>query len=238
MKFAAIVSIVFLLSFFQLNAGFSQIALTKEDSVALFQRKKALADFSQGKFTIPAQRVGCNSFYAEEVFFKISHLKVEFKHDWNMCGTGMDEYYYRERCYNSIIDSLMYQKYGRDIYYRITEEANIMELHDPDRYPSDDDPFAMAKIRLTNAHDSILSSHVHYPPAAKRDSVDGKVSVRVDFDSTGKIIRTSIMRGVRPDLDSAALSGVSFIPSVQPDFRWGVYQSGSIIIPIQFALKD
>lgn len=238
MKLSIFIAVIFLTSITQMETCFAQVVLSPKDSIATAQRRKAIVDFTQGKFSIPASKVSCNSFYAEEVFFNISKLKVEFVHDWGMCGTGMEEYYYRERCYNSIIDSLMYQKYGSDIYYRITEEANFLELHDPDRYPSDDDPFAMAKIRLTNAHDSVLSSHVHYPPAAKRDSVEGKVSVRVDFDSTGKIIRTSIMRGVRPDLDSAALSGVSFIPSVQPDFRWGVYQSGSIIIPIQFALKD
>lgn len=212
--------------------------ISRNDSIMVVQRKKAIADFEAGTYRIAMNRFRCNAYYAEEVFYRMSGIKAEIYEFHGFCGTGMEEAFFAENCYDKIIDSLMFRTYGADIYDRISREGKFLELHEPDRYPSDEDPFGFNIGYDTDTIEADLQKHVHYPVAAKRDSIEGIVRVRIDFDSTGKVISTSIIKGIRSDLDSAAMEGARYIRSIHPYLRWGEYQSGSIALPIAFTLED
>lgn len=211
--------------------------VSKEDSIRSAQRKKAIEEFRSGKFRIPSTRVSCNSFYAEEVFYKMGGSKAEFYHDWNMCGTGMDDYYFKENCYFTVIDSLMYAAYGNDIYQRISQEGELLELHEPERYPKDDFTSCWKQVYDSDTVNAILIEHIKYPESARNDTIQGTVYVWVDYDSTGVVTGSSIMKSVRPDVDSAAMAGVVHIGKVNPDFRWGICQPGRFVIPVKFTLQ-
>lgn len=47
-----------------------------------------------------------------------------------------------------------------------------------------------------------------YPPSAMKDGVEGSVGVMIKVGMDGSPMSTSIMRSVRPDIDSAALAAV------------------------------
>ena len=82
-----------------------------------------------------------------------------------------------------------------------------------------------------------LAKAVVYPEAAKKDSVTGTVYVQVKILSNGTIAATKIERGVRADLDSAAVKAIRSV-------RWepGENEVGPVaawvVVPMQFKLEN
>jgi TonB family protein len=76
-----------------------------------------------------------------------------------------------------------------------------------------------------------------YPPSAKKDNVSGTVYVIAQILTDGTVGETQIDRGVRSDLDSAAVAAVRA-------FRWipGENEQGPVAawvtIPIQYKLEE
>lgn len=61
-----------------------------------------------------------------------------------------------------------------------------------------------------------IAKNVQYPQTAKDDHVEGVVYVEVFLDEQGTILRTRLVKGVRADLNKAAmnaLSGITFTPA-------------------------
>jgi protein TonB len=81
-----------------------------------------------------------------------------------------------------------------------------------------------------------LADHFKYPESAKKDSVEGKVIVKVWIDSSGVVRHCDVVRGVRRDLDSAAVEtirGVRFTPALAQDKP----VAATVMIPIVFRLN-
>jgi len=81
-----------------------------------------------------------------------------------------------------------------------------------------------------------IAKNVHYPQAAKKERVEGVVYVEVFLDEKGNILRKRVVKGVRADLDKAAisaLSGITFTPATV----LGKPVKVRMAIPIRFRLN-
>jgi TonB family protein len=80
-----------------------------------------------------------------------------------------------------------------------------------------------------------LTEQFCYPPSAKKDSIEGKVILEVTIDLNGTVRSCRVARGVRADLDSAAVNtvrNVTFTPAVMK----GKPVMTTVMIPIAFRL--
>ena len=80
-----------------------------------------------------------------------------------------------------------------------------------------------------------LVERVVYPLSAKNEGIEGRVFVMAFVGADGEVKSAKVVRGVRADLDSAALNavrGVHFTPALQKENPVAVW----ITIPIQFTL--
>lgn len=215
----------------------SQVDHTR-DSLVSKGKSKAIADFTSGDYEFPARGLSGNPYYAEELLYKWHGVKVEIGQRFAYtCGMGLPATDVSDSAYNGTLDSLVLLKFGNDIYARLNSGADSLEKKFPGRYPSS----GWLPLEMQYDDDSVhaaLLANVHYPSAAKRDSVEGTVYVAVHYDSTGRVNGTSIVKGLRTDIDSAAMAGAMHIAYIRPLFRWGKDQPGEITIPIRFKLKD
>lgn len=238
----AVVTLLFFVSVLVQFEPFEAVAMgpqTHRDSVMLREQNRAFADFERRIVTIPKYRVKCNYYYAEEVLYNRYGIKADMHVFESFCGTGMEEAWFADSCYEAVIDSLMYAKCGRDIYHRLEIAGDSLQRIYPHRYPNDDHGLICFKqLYDTDSVRARLSEHIKYPASAKRDTIEGTVYVWVEYDTLGNVIGSSIMKSVRADLDSVAMAGALHIGTVSPDFRWGRCQSGKFVIPVKFALKD
>jgi TonB family protein len=80
-----------------------------------------------------------------------------------------------------------------------------------------------------------LAKQIVYPPSAKQDGVEGRVFVMALIGKDGEVRSAEVARGVRADLDSAAIIAVrntTFTPALQQGNPVAVW----VTIPIQFAM--
>ena len=78
---------------------------------------------------------------------------------------------------------------------------------------------------------------VEYPESAKRDEIEGTVLLSVRIESDGSVSSVTVAKGVREDLDQAAVQAVKqsqWIPAKKDNVSIAV----KVTIPIQFKLKD
>jgi TonB family protein len=80
-----------------------------------------------------------------------------------------------------------------------------------------------------------LLGSIRYPVSAVNDGLEGSVFVKLYIDSTGRISTCRVFRGVRSDLDSAAVAGLDsalFTPAMSKGVPVGAW----VMVPVQFRL--
>jgi len=82
-----------------------------------------------------------------------------------------------------------------------------------------------------------LAKNTKFPPAAKANSISGKVYVNFTIGKDGKIRDVKIIRGVHDLLDKEALRVVKSMPPWKPGKQRGKAVSVSYNLPINFILK-
>ena len=75
-----------------------------------------------------------------------------------------------------------------------------------------------------------------YPESARKDSVQGVVYVEATVDREGKVISAVATKGVREDLDKAAVQAIKSI-TFKPGMHKGKPVEAIVTIPISFKLK-
>jgi TonB family protein len=83
-----------------------------------------------------------------------------------------------------------------------------------------------------------IGETIQYPAEAKAKGIQGKVFVTFVVNSTGKVEKAKIARGVDPLLDAEALRVVGALPTWKPGKQRGVAVSVSYTVPVSFALSD
>ncbi|MBU1936207.1 energy transducer TonB [bacterium] len=82
-----------------------------------------------------------------------------------------------------------------------------------------------------------LLDNISYPPSAKKDKIEGRVILKLHVNEHGGVTWVKVVKGVRADLDSAAVDAVkktSFKPAVyngEPVSVW-------IAVPIEFKMQE
>lgn len=83
-----------------------------------------------------------------------------------------------------------------------------------------------------------IGENIKYPVEAKEKGIQGKVFVTFVVNSTGKVEKAKIARGVDPSLDAEALRVVGQLPEWKPGKQKGEAVSVSYTVPINFALDN
>jgi TonB family protein len=84
----------------------------------------------------------------------------------------------------------------------------------------------------------IIAKNIKYPESAKAEKISGRVIVRFIVSETGKVEAPSIMKGVDPRLDAAALEAVLSLPLFTPGTQNGKPVNVWYMVPITFTIKE
>ena len=81
-----------------------------------------------------------------------------------------------------------------------------------------------------------LGKNTEYPSTAQKDKVQGKVYVSFTVDKLGFVKDIKVIRGVREDLDNAAIDVVRKMPQWSPGMQRGKAVNVRYNLPISFKL--
>ncbi|MBP8959944.1 MAG: TonB family protein [Bacteroidales bacterium] len=82
-----------------------------------------------------------------------------------------------------------------------------------------------------------IYANIQYPETAKKNNIQGTVTIRFCVTSKGTIDKVSVLRGADPSLDEEAMRIVKILPRWQPGKQGGKPVNVWYIIPIKFALQ-
>jgi protein TonB len=82
-----------------------------------------------------------------------------------------------------------------------------------------------------------IGTNTVYPEVAKANNIQGRVIVRFCVTSTGGVSKTSILKGVSPELDAEAIRVVNTLPQFKPGKQDGKAVPVWYMVPITFNLK-
>jgi TonB family protein len=228
-----IIAIAALFSFLNCKTDSIRVELTENvDTTCVSRREWALYKFRSGEFSFPVTREYRRPYYFEEAFFILYKVKGNI-FDGAPCIVMNKE---EPDCYDTTLDSLICSRFGKDAFDRAEKTADSIYNVDPKRYSSDV-LYYPSYIPNGDSLYSDLRKVMRYPASAKRDSISGVVYVRLEIDSLGSVRKATVVKGVRNDLDSAAIAGAMQLGKFRTEIRWGIRHGGMLTIPIKFSLK-
>lgn len=81
-----------------------------------------------------------------------------------------------------------------------------------------------------------IAKALKYPESARADSLQGTVYVQATVDVEGKVVKAIAQKGVREDLDKAAVEAIKKV-KFKPGMHKGKAVEAIVTIPIAFRLK-
>jgi protein TonB len=81
-----------------------------------------------------------------------------------------------------------------------------------------------------------IQQRVVYPPNAIREQVQGRIFVSFVVAADGQVQRVAIVKGLRPDCDSAAVWAVRQLPRFEPGLQKGQPVAVAFTAPISFSI--
>jgi TonB family protein len=81
-----------------------------------------------------------------------------------------------------------------------------------------------------------IRRYLVYPEDAKSRNISGNVIVEFEVDSNGKVLNSSVIEGIIPSMDSAAINVINFLDNWKPGTINGVPVKSTIKLPILFRL--
>jgi len=80
-----------------------------------------------------------------------------------------------------------------------------------------------------------IQQRIKYPPKALQDDTEGRVFVRFAVAANGKVNQVDILKGLRPDCDSAVVRAVWQLPRFKPICP--DWMPAYFTIPVTFTIK-
>lgn len=80
----------------------------------------------------------------------------------------------------------------------------------------------------------IIADSMVYPAAAKEERVGGKVLVKFNVDTLGKVFDIGVVEGIRPDLDAEAVRLVKLLKKWSPAYAKGRKVRVQMKLPLYF----
>lgn len=112
---------------------------------------------------------------------------------------------------------IMYRKNSTRIYSVVEEMPE---------YPGDMKAFV-----------NYLKRKLVYPPQAKKENLEGVVAVQFVVEKDGRITSPTIVRSLRADMDSAALTAIRNMPNWIPAREHGMRVRCKYSVPVQFKIE-
>lgn len=81
-----------------------------------------------------------------------------------------------------------------------------------------------------------IQQRIQYPPEALRAQAQGRVFVKFTVGPDGQVRQVTIVKGLRPDCDSAVVQAVRQLPSFEPGIQDGKPVAVSFTAPVNFAI--
>lgn len=82
-----------------------------------------------------------------------------------------------------------------------------------------------------------LKRKLIYPPQAKKENLEGVVAVQFVVEKDGRITSPTIVRSLRADMDSAALTAIRNMPNWIPAREHGMRVRCKYSVPVQFKIE-
>ena len=82
-----------------------------------------------------------------------------------------------------------------------------------------------------------LKRKLVYPPQAKKENLEGVVAVQFVVEKDGRITSPTIVRSLRADMDSAALTAIRNVPNWIPAREHGMRVRCKYSVPVQFKIE-
>lgn len=82
-----------------------------------------------------------------------------------------------------------------------------------------------------------VQGHLIYPALAKKDGIQGRVTLQFNVNADGSVSRVKVLRGVDPTLDEEAVRIVSMSPKWEPGKQRGRAVTVSYTFPVIFQLN-
>jgi TonB family protein len=123
---------------------------------------------------------------------------------------------------------------------RNTSDATVRRINSSSE--TEKEPYAVVeKMPVFPGGDSqllkYLDQHTRYPESAIANNITGRVVVRFCVTETGRVAKTSVLKGIDPLLDAEAVRVVSSLPAFQPGYEEGVAVPVWYMVPVTFSLK-
>lgn len=83
-----------------------------------------------------------------------------------------------------------------------------------------------------------VASRVHYPEAARRLNISGRVFVQFVIEKDGRVSNIEVLRGVHPMLDEVAVKAVKELPVMEPANQRGKPVRMKFVLPIKMILQE
>lgn len=112
---------------------------------------------------------------------------------------------------------IMYRKNSTRIYSVVEEMPE---------YPGDMKAFV-----------NYLKRKLVYPPQAKKENLEGVVAVQFVVEKDGRITSPTVVRSLRADMDSAALTAIRNMPNWIPAREHGMRVRCKYSVPVQFKIE-
>lgn len=170
--------------------------------------------------------------YAEEIFLIYYGKTVDILNSLELLCGVKDSF---GICFENTMDSAI-RAIDPKIYSRVANGADSLYKLYPARYHGDF-PSVISFPGGDTALHGWIARTIHYPLSARRDAVEGMVVLRMEIDTSGWITKATVIKGVRNDLDSAAISAVLQLPAFNPLYKRGKKIPGEIMLPIKFRLE-
>ena len=87
-----------------------------------------------------------------------------------------------------------------------------------------------------NAFSKWVNTHLKYPEIAKRNGVQGRVTLQFTIEKDGSVTNVGVLRGVEPSLDKEAVRVVSMSPKWKPGKQRDRYVPVTYTFPVIFQL--
>lgn len=82
-----------------------------------------------------------------------------------------------------------------------------------------------------------LKRKLVYPPQAKKENLEGVVAVQFVVEKDGRITSPTVVRSLRADMDSAALTAIRNMPNWIPSREHGMRVRCKYSVPVQFKIE-
>jgi TonB family protein len=136
------------------------------------------------------------------------------------------------------VEKIYYAKANGDVVIADSEIRFAKLKSDFEDKQQDDETFFVVVEDMPSPIGGIkvIQQNIVYPSKAKANGIEGRVYIKAYIDSTGKVVRTEVIKGIGYGCDEAAAKAVKQVNFV-PGKQRGKNVNVQVVVPILFKLQ-